>query len=190
MHRRLADVFMQPHRRVDGRLRGAVRADDLDERHQIGRVPPMGADGARAIGDVAHDGGDRDHRGIAGENGVGARHLLDFDEKCPFDVEIFECRLDDEVGVAHGRGDRVMRGDAGGASLVFVQIARDRGDTLAHAVTRGLRGIVDRDLVAAVRENLRDAMAHESGAEDGDAHVRLPWNSSDYGRDALQPPSS
>ena len=51
-----------------------------------------------------HDLGDRHHRGVAGEDGVGPDVLLDLGEDLLLQRHVFEHRLDHVVGVAHAVG--------------------------------------------------------------------------------------
>src|SRR5262247_2077890 len=53
----------------------------LDQRHQIRWVPPVGPERSLAPLEAAHDGGDRDDGGVAGEDSLGPYVLLDVGEE-------------------------------------------------------------------------------------------------------------
>ena len=169
MHRRLADRLVQRHRGVDRGLRGPWRADHFDQRHQIGRIPPMGAERALAMLQPFHDLGDRDDRGVARQDRVGAHMLFDLAEQLLLERQILQHRFDHEIGVAHGRRQIGIRRHAFDRLRIVAEIAQVGADALLHIVQIGREGIGDRHVMAAEREHLRDAVAHEAGADDGDA---------------------
>ena len=65
----------------------------------------MRAERALAALQAFHDRGDRDDRGVAGEDRVRPHMLLDLGEQLLLQRQIFQHRLDDVVGIAHGLGE-------------------------------------------------------------------------------------
>ena len=105
---------------------------------------------------------------------------LDLGEQLLLERQILEHGLDDVIGIAHGFGEigaRASRARPRAASsprsLRFAEMrAFDR-------VEARLLRVGDRHLVAGEREHLRNAVAHEAGADDSDArfagrHVLTP----------------
>ena len=89
-----------------------------------------------------------------------------------FSVEIFRHRLDHVVGVVHRVGEIDGRLHALDGALVFAKIAQVGGNARCHGVEIFHHRVGDLHLVAGQRENLRDAVAHQAGADDGDARFR------------------
>ena len=54
-------------------------------------------------------------------------------------------------------------------ALVFAEIAQIGGNARCHGVEILHHRVGDLHLVAGQRKNLRDAVAHQAGADDGDA---------------------
>ena len=131
----------------------------------------MGAERALAPLQALHDVGDRDHRGVAGEDGVGADVRLDLGEQLLLERQILKHRLDHIVGVAHGGGEIGDRRHAVDRAFVVAEVLEIGEDAMLRRRQRLLEGIVDRHIVAGEREHLRDAVAHQAGADDGDALV-------------------
>ena len=119
-----------------------------------------------------HDLGDRHHRGVAGEDGVGPDVLLDLAEDLLLQRHVFEHRLDHVIGVAHAFGHIGNGPHALDGVLVVAEIAQVGRDPLLHRIEVGLVRIRDGDVMAGEREHLRDAVAHEARADDGDARFR------------------
>ena len=86
--------------------RRVLGLDHLDQRHEIGRVPPMRAEDAVAVRHARGDLADRDDRGVAGEERAGAAPAARARRRSPASAQLLRRRLDDHVGV----GDRLGRG--------------------------------------------------------------------------------
>jgi hypothetical protein len=55
------------------------------------------------------------------------------------------------------------------ARIVSGRTSESGEDARLDGVEQGRKGVVDRDLMTGEREDLRDAVAHQAGADDGDA---------------------
>ena len=77
LDRRLADAAQQPERRRDRGLRRIGGANDLDERHEIRRIPPVSPERALLALDLGHDARDRNHGSVGRENRICGRRRLD-----------------------------------------------------------------------------------------------------------------
>ncbi len=87
------------------------------------------------------------------------------------ELEILRHRLDHVVGVVHRVGEIDGRLHALDGALVFAEIAQIGGNARRHGVEIFHHRVGDLHLVAGQRENLRDAVAHQAGADDGDARL-------------------
>jgi hypothetical protein len=94
----------------------------------------MGAERALAALEALHDFGDRDHRGIAGENRVRPHVLFDFDEQFLLERQILQHRLDHVVGLAHGGGQIGDRRHPLDRLLVVAEVFQIGEDTRLGAV--------------------------------------------------------
>ena len=134
----------------------------------------MGAERARAVAQPFHDLGDRDDRGVAGEDGLRPDVAFDLDEQLLLQRQIFEHGLDHIVGIAHGVGEVGGRPHALDRGRIVAEIAQiGRGCAIFDACRAFDRdGVIDRHVMAGEREHLGDAVAHQAGADDGDARFR------------------
>jgi hypothetical protein len=131
----------------------------------------VGAERTRTVAQALYDLGDRDHRGIAGEDCVRPHDPLDLDEQPLLQRQIFEHGLDDIVRLAHRGGKIAGRLHTLDCGNVIIQIPKVGENARLDAVKVGRNRIVDRDVVAGECEHLGDAVAHEPGADDGDARL-------------------
>jgi hypothetical protein len=128
----------------------------------------MGAECALAPAQVLHDGGDRDHRCVAGENRIGAHIGLGLREELALELQILGRRLDHVVGIARSLGEIGAGLDPRDRALVVPEVAQIGGDARLDLIKARGNRVVDRYLMAGEREHLRDAMAHEACAEHTD----------------------
>ena len=130
----------------------------------------MRAERAVALVQSLHDRGDRNHRRVAGENGVGPHVALDLGKQLLLERQIFRHRLDDVIGVAHRVGEigawRARASTARSSSPRSRRLAAMR-DLRRIEILRDRVG--DRHVVTGEREHLRNAVAHQPGADNGDA---------------------
>jgi hypothetical protein len=131
----------------------------------------MGADRAFAAAQILHDRGDRNHRSVAGEDRIRAGAALELGKNFLLQLEIFRYRLDHVVGVMHRISEIDRRLHALDGALVFAKIAQIGGNARCHRVEILHHRIGDLHLMAGQRKNLRDAVAHQAGADDGDARL-------------------
>ena len=84
---------------LEGVVVGGDAADQLDELHARHRIHEMDAD--EALGMVGHRGepGDRDRRGIGGDDRVGLEERAQAGENLALDLLVLGRRLDDQVAV-------------------------------------------------------------------------------------------
>jgi hypothetical protein len=134
MRRLLAGSLVQRHGPGDDLRRRPLRFNDFDQRHQERRIPPMSAERALFADQVLHDCGNRNHRRIAGQNGVAAHAQFELGEKLLLQREILGHRFDDEVGVPHRLGEIDARLDALDRLLVIAEIAQVRRYARRHSV--------------------------------------------------------
>ena len=132
----------------------------------------MRAERALLADQALHDRGDRDHRGVAGENGVAARPQLDLGKQLLLEIELLSDRFDDKVGVPHRFGQIDARLHASGGIFIVTEIAQIRGDPRLHRVEILNHRVGDFHVVAGKRKDLRNAMAHQAGANNG--NTRFP----------------
>ena len=125
----------------------------------------MRAERALALAQPLHDRGDRDDRGVAGEDRIGAHVALDVGKQLLLKRQILRHRLDDVIGVAHRLGEIGARLHPRDRALVVAEVAQVGGNPRFRRIEILRDRIGDRDVVAGKRKHLRDAMAHQPGAE-------------------------
>ena len=105
------------------------------------------------------------------QDGRGGSIGFDLGEQRPLGFKILGRRLDDEARAGHGVGEAV----AGPHRLGGGGILAERGQVGADARPQCLQclghRVEHRDLVPMACENLRDAVAHEAGPDDGDSRL-------------------
>ncbi len=128
----------------------------------------------RTLG-VLRKAGDRQRRGVGGEDGIFTQHGLDLLRDLLLDGAVLEDGLDDEVGIGKARIVR-RRGDEGQQRLAVLLRHAALADGARHEAFGNALALVGGRLVA-VDEDDRDAGgggdigdggAHEAGADDGD----------------------
>ena len=104
---------------------------------------------------------------------VSAPHVaFDLGKELLLQRQILGDGFDDIVGIAHRVGEIGAGAHAGGGAFVFAEVAQIVGDARSGGVEILRHRIGDRHLMAGGGENLRDAVAHEAGADDGNARFR------------------
>ena len=84
------------------------------------------------------------------------------------DLELLRSRLEDEIGIGDGFEEIRLVAEIAEPGLVLRQEIEDRRDTLGRRSEDRRIGIVQHDGMPGRSENLRNAMAHQPGADDGD----------------------
>ena len=136
------------------------------------KCTPMKSSG---LSEVSGERGDRQSRGVAGEDDVGAEHGLRLLRRLGLHRAVLEHRLDDEVAALELRvvGGRL---DAREQRLLVGRLGAALGDLRAHDLVRIGLALVGRFLVAVDQHDLEpgvgrdigDARAHEARAEHAD----------------------
>ena len=178
--RRLAPALHQrdrPLHRIGVRLR---RANDLDERHQRGRVEEMEPEHVLRPAGRDRDRGHRQRARVRRQERVRRRLPVERTEDRPLEVEVLDRRLDGDVG---RRGDRVERHRRPQVRKSPVDPLVDRirvelelrgppakadPDPLHPCLERLFVDVVEHDLVARFERDLGDPRAHRPGADDAD----------------------
>jgi hypothetical protein len=179
-HRRLAPALHQRGGPRDGIGAGLWRANDLDERHQRGRVEKMKAEHmvrpVRRFRDRRH----RQRTGIRGQDRFGGRLPIERAEDRPLEAEILDGRLDRDVSRRSHGVQRHCRAQGReptldpGIDRIRVELELRRAppqpgpDPLDATVERLLVDVVEDDLVARLERDLGDPGAHRPSADDTD----------------------
>ena len=148
---------------------------DFDHRAQVGRAEEVRSGKAVGpAGGVGHE-VDRDARGVGSQQRVGRQVGRQVGVDRAFDVHGLSDGLDDEGGVADvGQvgGEVEARGDCVGLVRSDQAVLDHQFEIAGDFATGGVEGcrvgVEDGDLVPGQRKYLRDAVAHEAGAEDAD----------------------
>ena len=161
---------------VDGLVGGVRPSDNLDEREQVGRVPPVGHDDLvgpvrRGCQLAGHEG-----RGVARQYGTLGRKLVQPGKDLVLEFHILEHGFDDEVDVGNGLregGARVYFRWDGGSGVIVCQPDALHGAEADIDVFEGpLQALVGRvvqvDVEASQRKVEGDSVAHETGSDDPD----------------------
>ena len=159
---------------LEGRVLGRDAADQFDQLHHRHRIHEMNADEfLRPVG-RRREPRDRDRRRVGADDRVRLEHGTDLGQRLALDVLAFGHRLDHQIAV----GELV---DLAGVDVLERGLALVLGDALAAnlprhvAVDGGERGlqpvvgnVVEDDVDAGERADMRDAAAHLPGADDAD----------------------
>jgi hypothetical protein len=171
----LAQRLGEGHGRLVGRHVGGDAADDLHQLHQRHRVHEVQAD--EALGTIRGRGqaGDRDRRGVRGQQRVGLEVRLQAAEDRLLDLLVLGGRLDGQVGRADGL-QALGRRDAGQGRLhggvvddaaadLAGQVLLDEGQTRVDPLARD---VMETHVVAGEGDDMRDAGPHLARADDAD----------------------
>jgi len=181
LHRRLADGLRHFINRSIGLVRGLQTSNQFHQRHHWHRVEEVHADHAiRALG-RGRELGDRNRRGVAGQQRLRLGDGIELREDLELEIEILGRCLDDEVAV--GQGAQIGRHrDFGhrfvflaGAHLLFLdQTIQAAGNGSQSALQGGVGDIGHYHRVACDGEGLNDSVTHRACANDSnlaDAHT-------------------
>ena len=124
--------------------------------------------------------GDGERRGVGRENGGVLAHLIELAEQLALGAHLFLDALDDEVSVSGGGllldedvvEDRVL-GLFGHLALLDA-LLQGSGELVLVALSGSDAGSVHQSGVALGREDLSDAAAHGTGAENCNFHCVYP----------------
>ena len=101
---------------------------------------------------------------------VSATHVaFDLGKQLLLERQILRHRFDDVIGVAHRVAKIGAGADARDRAFVVAEVAQIGGDAGLGRVEILRERIGDGHVVTGKREYLRDAVAHEAGADDGNA---------------------
>ena len=157
VHGRLAEPRRAARSRARSRRGSVVFAlDHLDERERGTAGSTSGCRRCGPCGSPSRDVADAHHGRVGREDRVRLRRLVEPREDVLLQLEVLGRGLEDPVGV----GDRVLE----------VGVERDghvgavRGDAAGDARERLRERVVDGHVEPALREDLRDAVAHQAGA--------------------------
>ena len=154
-HGCLAELLDPALERGEGLARRSVCADDLHDLDELGRVEEVEAREALGMLQVAADLGERERRGVGGEDRIGRGDLLGAREDRALRLRLLDDRLDDEVG----------------AGECLVEVGRHADGVsgpLAGGIEAGLAPRVQPDGSARIREHAGDPGTHRAGTDDGD----------------------
>ena len=171
----LAQPLDRRERRLHRIVGRELRAHDLDQRHQGGRVEEVHAHDSLGRRGRRCDLGDGQGRRIAREHRVGAADRLELREERPLGVELLDDRLDHEVAV----GERVelrRRAQAGDCvvpllvgALPLLDLAREEmPDPTCGGLTELGRHLAADHVEARLHGDLRDPGAHRAEPDDTD----------------------
>jgi hypothetical protein len=98
--------------------------------------------------------------------------LLDLCEYLLLQRQVFQYGLDHEVRIAYCAGNLGHGMHALDCRLVVSEILEVGEEARLRAVEARRHAIVDAHVMAGEREDLRDPVPHETGADDGNARIR------------------
>ena len=114
--------------------------------------------------------------------GVGTDVALDLGEELLLERKILQHRLDHVIGFAHGLAKIGAGVHVFDRAFVFAKIAQIGGNARLGRVEILRERVGDGHVMAGEREHLRDAVAHEAGADDSDFCVAHPTISITFSR--------
>ena len=162
---------------VESLVRGSLGTDDLHERHQRRRVEEMHPDHALGSRGRPRNLGDREGRGVRGQNRVGTADLLQLAEQLPLGVELLDDGLDHDVAVSEtgDLGRQRQQPDLEGVDLPLLNLAREEVlDPAACGLPQLVGHLAPDGLEPRLHRELRDARAHRSQTDDSDLHAAEP----------------
>ena len=123
-----ADRGQQFHHGRDRRGCRVLHLDHLDQRHEIGRHPPVRAEDTVAVRHAGSDLADRDDAGVAGEERPARRQAVELGEDRLFQRQLLRRRLDDHVGIGDGVGQTRRRANTADRVFVLAEVDEILGD--------------------------------------------------------------
>ncbi|MCY1397883.1 hypothetical protein D9M71_129030 [compost metagenome] len=174
--REVPDMLGQVRQAGDHRFVGTLAAHHFHHPHQRHRVEEMQPGDAPRVLALACDAADRQRRGVARQHRVRRHPRLQLGEQRLLGAKVLDYGLDQQVAVVQlveaVGGDHALRGDC--QHVVAQAVAR--GDVLEQLAVEveclldAFRpAVVEAHRQAAVGEQLGDAAAHDTGADDADA---------------------
>jgi len=130
MHRAAANGFHQVHHFGNDGIAGGVRLDDLDQRHQMRRVPELRAENPFAVLQKLADVSRTDGRGIAGEDRVLGDEVFQISKELLLDLEIFRRRFDHDMRAGDGRRELIVNRNAFEAGRIILKKLDDGPEPL------------------------------------------------------------
>ena len=174
----LADLLGEVVDEVEGLLRGVSAADNLNELHAGHGVEEVHADDG--VLEAETHLGDGQRRGVGGEDGALLAHLIELAEQLALGAHLFLDALDDEVSVSGGGllldedvVEDLVLGLFGHLALLDA-LLQGSGELILVALSGSDAGSVHQSGVALGREDLSDAAAHGTGAENCNFHCVYP----------------
>ena len=168
----LPSLLAEREAEVVGGLAGAVGANDLEQRHHLRRVEEVEAEEAVGAPGDRRLVGDRERRGVGGEEGVGLDDLVDLAPHLELPIEVLGDRLDHQVAVGEvGVVERAADPAADRVGVRLLELALlDRAAELlldlAEALVEGaLVGLDHDDVPAGLGADLGDPVPHQPAAE-------------------------
>ncbi|KFF32578.1 hypothetical protein G039_0334180 [Pseudomonas aeruginosa VRFPA01] len=154
---------------------GGEAVDHLDQAHQRHRVEEMQAGDPSGITAGRGDGGDRQRRGVAGENRLVVEHLFQLAEQRLLGAQVLDNRLDHQLAGAedpqvldHPQVVQGARARFLGQPAFFHLPGKRSGDSVARLRRRALAAVEEQHREAGAGGELGDALAHGAGADDAD----------------------
>ena len=129
----------------------------------------MGAADPVLAGNAGGDLADRDDRRVGSEDGIRPRRSLQLSKQVLLQWQLFRCSLNDDVGVRHTRRQIVGHGDKANAIGWLPQCFQRGCNPLQHRGAGVGKGVGDGDRMPTTGKDQRQPVAHQTGADDGDA---------------------
>src|ERR1041385_2667542 len=181
--RRLPELLCKRYGPLDGVVRRLLSTYHFNERHYRHRIHEVHADHAGRVVGVLGQLRDGNGRGVAGKNRVGRRKAAKGGKDLELHLRVLGHRFHHDFGVLRrvqghaGRNpcqdSRPLRVAHRALLDLALQILLDRLESAAERIL----GDVDQHRIPSVlREHVRDAVAHRTGAHHGDfAHAARAW---------------
>ena len=154
---------------------GLLAENDLDQHHAVDRREEVDADEARLVLELGRQRRDRQRRGVGGKDRLVADHGLHLGDDVGLDLAVLEHRFDDQVAIGQRRVVRGRR-DEGEEFVARRALHAALHDAVRQRLVQRRLALLGRLLVAIDQHHLqagggadlRDAGAHEAGADDAD----------------------
>ena len=172
-HRELVQRLAERGQAPDIGFVERVVLDDLHQRHQRHRIEVVQAGELRRTLDVLAQFGQRNRRGVGGQQRIGLQARLDGLVEIALGLGVLDDRLDHQVRLRHAVAGQVAlqaRGHGGALALVLHLLGEQFLRTRERAIDEALLTVLQGDVEALVGGPRRDVATHHAGADD--VHVR------------------
>src|ERR1700722_1014516 len=144
---------------------------DLDQRHEMRRIPEMRTEHAMLGFEILRNERDRQCRRVTGEDRVCWRGPFEFCEDRPLERQLFERSFNDNSSILRRPRYRLARGYAVGDRAICAKQIANVTKPLVQRLACRRKWVLHAYFVTACRKQISNAVAHQAGADYRDARL-------------------